>query len=51
MDNDKIIRFLEKWFDMLSRDGKNTKMQVKNDIQFVIIKLKEGKEDEITRTY
>lgn len=32
----KIIRYLKKWDELLSHDGLNTKMMVRNDIQYLL---------------
>ena len=35
--NDKELKeLLSRWFDLLQQDGKNTKLQVKNEIKAVL---------------
>ncbi len=43
--NDKELKeLLSRWLDLLSQDGKNTKLQVKNEIKAVLEDLGNAKE-------
>ena len=43
--NDKELKeLLSRWLDLLQKDGKNTKLQVKNEIKAVLEDLGNAKE-------
>ena len=44
MNNKELKELLSRWFDLLSQDGKNTKLQVKNEIKAVLEDLGNAEE-------
>ena len=44
MNNKELKELLSRWLDLLSQDGKNTKLQVKNEIKAVLEDLGNAKE-------
>ena len=45
MENKELKELLSRWLDLLSMDGKNTKLQVKNEIKAVLEGMKEWKKN------
>ncbi len=44
MNNKELKKLLSRWLDLLSQDGKNTKLQVKNEIKAVLEDLGNAEE-------
>ena len=43
MEDKELKELLSRWLDLLQQDGKNTKLQVKNEIKAVLEDLESGK--------